>query len=662
MMNGPIAIHGAYDDRLVVLSVLIAIFASYAALDLTGRVTASRGGARLAWLTGGAIAMGSGIWAMHYTGMLAFRLPIPVYYHIPTVALSLLAAILASAIALFVVSRPRVTAVHVGAGSALMGAGIATMHYTGMAAMRLAAMHEYDRELVLISVLLAVVIAFAALNLTYYVRNENRGRWLQLGIALVMGLAIPAMHYTGMAAVSFVSTTMQPDLSRAVDISTLSSSAMILVTLVILGFAVFTSVVDRRLSAQARELAFSEQRYQLLFESNPAPVLVFDVQTLVFLAANQAAVLTYGFSLQEFLGLKVTALHISDDLESLLSEGPARKTCEAQHRRKDGAAIEVELRMCRITWDGKPAALLLVHDITERKQAERQRDIMEVQLRQSQKLESIGQLAAGLAHEINTPTQYIGNNVRFLQEAFEELRGLMAEYDRQLAAASGHVLSPEAMREIAAAAEQADTSYLLEEIPKAIQQTMDGVERVRTLVVAMKEFSHPGSKEKSPLNLNKAIESTVIVARNEWKYVADLETDYDASMPMILCLPSEFNQAMLNLIVNAAHAIGDVVRKAGSGKGKIRVQTLNCADWAEIRITDTGTGIPEKVRERIFDPFFTTKEVGRGTGQGLAIVRSVIVDKHSGSIHFETEEGKGTTFIVRIPHDGKALPKALALA
>lgn len=147
-----------------------------------------------------------------------------------------------------------------------------------------------------------------------------------------------------------------------------------------------------------------------------------------------------------------------------------------------------------------------------------------------------------------------------------------------------------------------------------------------------------------------------MVARNEWKYIAELETDYDQSLPLISCLPSEFNQVILNLIVNAVHAIEDVVGDGQSGKGKIRVRTLNCQDWAEIRIEDTGTGIPEKVRTRIFDPFFTTKEVGKGTGQGLAIVRSVVVDKHNGSIHFETEDGKGTTFIIRLPHNGKVLP------
>ena len=647
-----VSIHGAYDDRLVLFSVLISIFAS---LCRAGPRWKSNGYPRpgaSGWLTGGAIAMGTGIWAMHYTGMLAFRLPLRVYYHIPTVLLSLLAAILASAVALFVVSRPRVTVRHLVEGSLLMGGGIAGMHYMGMAAMRLAAMCHYDRELVILSVLLAIVIAFAALALTYYFRDENRGRKAQFAIALVMGLAIPAMHYTGMAAASFSLTSVEPDLSYSVDISTLANAAIIVVTLVMLGFAVFTSVVDRRISAQARELALSEQRYQLLFENNPAPVMVFHLETLLVLAANPAAVAIYGFTLQEFLELKISALHVSGDLVGLSGAVPGRNILEATHRRKDGEVIDVDLRTRRITWDGKPAVLLLVHDISERKQAERQRDAMEVQLRHSQKLESIGQLAAGIAHEINTPTQYIGNNVRFLQEAFQDLRFLLTEYERLLGTTKGEIVSREAVAQIATAAERADLSHLLEEIPKAIQQTLEGVDRVRTLVVAMKEFSHPGSKDKTPLNLNRAIESTLTVARNEWKYVADLETEYDPSLPLVSCLPSEFNQAILNLIVNASHAIEDVVKDNGDVKGKIRVETINRADWVEIRISDTGTGIPEKVRSRIFDPFFTTKEVGKGTGQGLAIVRSVIVDKHKGTIHFETVEGQGTTFVIRLPHDG----------
>ena len=171
----------------------------------------------------------------------------------------------------------------------------------------------------------------------------------------------------------------------------------------------------------------------------------------------------------------------------------------------------------------------------------------------------------------------------------------------------------------------------------------------------MKEFSHPGTKEKVSLDLNHAIECTITVARNEWRYVADLETDYDSSLPLILCQPGEFNPVILNLIVNAAQAIAEANKESAREKGRITVRTLVCQGWAEIRIADTGLGIPEKIQTRIFDPFFTTKEIGKGTGQGLAIARSVVVDKHGGTIHFETEEGKGTTFVVRLPLGGPAL-------
>jgi PAS domain S-box-containing protein len=290
----------------------------------------------------------------------------------------------------------------------------------------------------------------------------------------------------------------------------------------------------------------------------------------------------------------------------------------------------------------------MCEDITER-------ILLREQLLQAQKLESVGQLAAGIAHEINTPTQYIGDNVRFLKDAFEDMKSLLENYERLLSAAKSNALSSKIVQEVGEAVEGVDTGYLLDEIPKAIEQTLEGVSRVSTIVSAMKEFSHPDIKEKVPTDLNRAVNSTITVARNEWKYVADLETDFDASLPPVPCLPGEFNQVILNLIVNAAHAIGDATRKGGPAMGKIKVQTINCVKWVEIRIQDSGTGIPEKVQSRIFDPFFTTKEIGKGTGQGLAIARSVVITKHGGSIHFETEEGKGTTFIIRLPYDGMAL-------
>jgi PAS domain S-box-containing protein len=317
--------------------------------------------------------------------------------------------------------------------------------------------------------------------------------------------------------------------------------------------------------------------------------------------------------------------------------------------RKDGSKIWMAMSVRAIRQNGAVVRYEgMCEDITER-------NLLRQQLFQAQKLESVGQLAAGIAHEINTPTQYIGDNVRFLKDAFQDLTSLLSNYERLLLAAKDNTLSGVTIQEVSEAVDRADTGYLLEEIPKAIGQTLEGVTRVSTLVSAMKEFSHPGTKEKILLDLNHAINSTITVARNEWKYVAELKTDFDPLLPPVACLPGEFNQVILNLIVNAAHAIADVLPKNGSGLGKITVQTRNFPEWAEIRIQDTGSGIPEKVQSRIFDPFFTTKEIGKGTGQGLAIARSVVVDKHGGSIHFETKEGKGTTFIIRLPHNGKAL-------
>jgi PAS domain S-box-containing protein len=246
---------GSHDYALVALSVLIAMFASYAALDLAGRVTAAGGWTRAAWLLGGAGAMGTGIWSMHYIGMLAFILPIPVAYHWPTVLLSLFTAILASVIALYVVSRQKMGASRAVAGSVLMGAGIASMHYIGMAAMRLPAICQFNSFLVVLSVVFAVLISLAALWITFHFRDEKTGiGWEKLAGAVVMGAAIPVMHYTGMAAASFTLAGMPADLSHAVSISTLGTAGIAAVTFIVLGLAILTSWVDRRLAAQTLEL------------------------------------------------------------------------------------------------------------------------------------------------------------------------------------------------------------------------------------------------------------------------------------------------------------------------------------------------------------------------------------------------------------------------
>lgn len=288
------------------------------------------------------------------------------------------------------------------------------------------------------------------------------------------------------------------------------------------------------------------------------------------------------------------------------------------------------------------------------------RNRMEIQLRHAQKMESIGQLAAGIAHEINTPTQFIGDNTRFVQDAFGDISRLIAAYERLFRAVAAGPVAPELIGEVRAAAGAADMAYLSREIPHAIRQSLEGIARVSNIVRAMKEFSHPGTTEKTALDLNHAIESTLTVCRNEWKYVAELTTDFDPKLPPVPVLPGEFNQVILNIVINATHAIADVVGRSGERKGMITVSTRRDSDWAEVRIGDTGTGIPESARQRIFDPFFTTKNVGQGTGQGLAIAHSVVVRKHGGTIGFETETGRGTTFVIRIPLRAGATGKEAA--
>lgn len=269
----------------------------------------------------------------------------------------------------------------------------------------------------------------------------------------------------------------------------------------------------------------------------------------------------------------------------------------------------------------------------------------ERQLAQKQRLESIGALAAGVAHEINTPIQYIGDNARFLEDAFRDLFHF-AERGQELVGFGFRAkVSPlPGQKDL----DSSILDYHSEEVPKAVKELLEGVSRVARIVRAMKEFSHPGPLERLPVNLNHGIESTILVSSHEWKYVADVFTDLDPELPPVPCLAGEINQVILNLIVNAAHAIAEVENRS-CAKGAIRITTRTDGDFAEIRVSDTGCGIPEPIQSKVFDPFFTTKPIGKGTGQGLALAYAVVVNKHKGTIHLESKPGTGTTFIIRLP-------------
>jgi two-component system NtrC family sensor kinase len=289
------------------------------------------------------------------------------------------------------------------------------------------------------------------------------------------------------------------------------------------------------------------------------------------------------------------------------------------------------------------AALELFEDVTDKLAIERE-------LQQSQKLEAIGQLAAGIAHEINTPAQYLGSNIDFLNNAFKQIYKLVTGYDKLLMTEREKATTIDALVcGVENVKTQVRWNYLKDQIPKAIEQSQDGISKISSIVLAMKEFSHPGDKEKQLTDLNRLIETTVTITGNEWKYVAEIEKNLDQNLPLARCIPNEIGQVFLNLIVNAVHAITDNINDQPEGKGRIVVASQLVDNQIQISFSDTGCGIPEDIGDKIFDPFFTTKEVGRGTGQGLAISRSVIVDKHQGTLRFETEVGKGTTFIIQLP-------------
>jgi PAS domain S-box-containing protein len=313
-------------------------------------------------------------------------------------------------------------------------------------------------------------------------------------------------------------------------------------------------------------------------------------------------------------------------------------------RRTNETRFEAEFSVFPLVEAGEmKGAVICFNDVTDRKR-------MEVDLRHAQKLEAVGALAAGIAHEINTPIQFVGDNTRFLQDAFRDLSALVKAYEEFCQVTANGNSSTYALDQVAEARKKADWDYLETEIPKALEQALDGVNRVATIVRGMKEFSHVDrSPNKAAADLNKALESTLIVARNELKYVADVEVHF-AEIPPVYCHLGDMNQVFLNLLINAAHAIADVV-KGTQQKGRIGVKTRKDGNWVEVAISDTGTGVPEVVRDKIFDPFFTTKEVGKGTGQGLALARAIVVEKHGGTLTFETEVGKGTTFFIRLPLD-----------
>jgi two-component system, sensor histidine kinase and response regulator len=618
MISPELALVSSYDYRLVALSVVIAVLASYAALDLAGRVTSARAGIRVLWLSGGAMAMGIGIWSMHYIGMLAFRLTIPIQYDWPTVLVSLMAAILASAIALFVVSRKSMGLGRAIVGSVFMGSAIAGMHYIGMAAMRLWAMCHYSRAIVATSVILAIVISFVALWLTFHFRGEARsGGWRKTLSAIVMGVAVPVMHYTGMAAASFTpSTFANGNLSHALNISSLGTTSIIAVTFMVLGLTVVTSLIDRRFSAQALELESSEKKFRQILETSFDAFVGMDAQGRI-MDWNAQAQRALGWGQAE-VDRKVLSEAIiptryrqsyEHEIGQLLASGQGpvlNKRFEITALCRDGREIPVEITISAMRHDGSHHFAAFVRDLSERKRFEQ--DLREAKEVAESANRSKSDFLANMSHEIRTPMNGIigmtdlALETRLTQEQ-QEFLGMVKSSADSLLSLLNDIL---------------DFSKI--EAGKLDFETIDFLLR-DTLDDTIKGLGL------------RAQQKGLELACHVLPEVPDgLQGD-----------PTRIRQIVINLVGNAMKftAEGEVVLRVEVQEESEDEAVLHFA------VRDTGVGIALEKQQTIFEAFTQadssmTRKYG-GTGLGLAI-SSRLVNLMGGKIWVESDIGRGSTF------------------
>ncbi len=661
-------IQGSFEPVLVVLSVIIAIAASYTALDLAGRIRASSGRARQLWLGAAALAMGGGVWSMHFVAMLAFVLPIPVAYNVWVTALSLVVAVLVTGTGLAIVSLGQPTLPRIGIAGLFMGAGICSMHYIGMAAMRMAAGITYDPAAVAASFLIGAGASVIGLWLAFNVD----GLIQRIAAALAMGGAVAGMHYTGMAAVTCSTDRFGSSLIRSTDLPQLDLAlAVSVITFLILVFAVVSSAIDRRVAAiVAREAAASRdseeryrhlytalqqetverehaERFRLVVESAPNAMLMVDGSGLLTLVNIQAERL-FGYGRAELLGRPVEML-VPDRFRAQhtglrrgffasASARPMGAGRDLYGLRKDGTEVPIEIGLNPIEAAGTMFVLASIIDITERKRSETAlRDLMDhlearvksevtareasqAQLAQAQKVQALGQLAGGIAHDFNNILQTVAGAATLIEQQAED---------------------PQATRRLALMA-------------------FDAVSRGTSITRRLLSFARRGELHAEPIDTTELLTSMGEILTHTLGGGVIVRVLTESDLPWILADRGQLETALVNLASNA--------RDAMPGGGTLTIsaasELVHCdgahpaglrpGRYVRIAVTDTGVGVDAEILARVTEPFFTTKPPGRGTGLGLSMVRG-FVEQSGGRLLIQSDLGTGTTVTLWLRETDAAL-------
>lgn len=642
------SLEGDYNISLIGLSLLISTLTAFTLLVVLDRIwkTNNDSAIRL-WRLFGSMIFGLGVWAMHFTGMLAFILPVNMSYNVAITVLSVFPPMIGAFFTLKILSNQQFSFMEIQVSGFLIALGIGAMHFMGMEAMRFDALLIYNPMLFIASILCAHLLAVIAIYFIAFT-HHTRARPLlaKLFSASIMGLAIASMHYIAMAAASFYveDGTLLADQNAHSHVLTFALSITAVVFIIVVT-TILSSILDHRLQTTELMLQASETQQRDIVEHLADGLIIIDQHGNID-SINSMGSKMFGCTSQP-LQQNICQLMPSVDLTQLLSQCLESKeigqtiVTEGVNSNAQHFPIEVSCSAMSMQIDNQTLFNCVIRDISHRVQ-------LEQKLRQAQKLESIGQLAAGIAHEINTPTQYVSDNTTFIKNAAQTCLSIVAA-SQAMIEATDETSRQAKLKAVQTLIEEGDIDFITSEIPLAIDQSMEGLQRITKIVGAMKSFSHSSDSSMQNVDIAEAIESTVIVARSEWRYVAELTLALDKDLPIITCLRDELNQVILNFIVNAAHAIEDKIGRNNGLQGLIEIKTALDGDYAVISISDDGCGMSQEVQKRIFDPFFTTKAVGKGTGQGLSLAYNVIVETHGGQIKVDSVEGKGTTFHIYIP-------------